>query len=103
MLSKILQRTTTLKCAVYKDLWNKGYYITAGEKFGGDFLVYLGDPIAYHAVHIVRCVEDPNGKISPSELIAFGRLGSSVKKNAVFASMVDDGAVSYITINWMDS
>ncbi|XP_011264126.1 tRNA-splicing endonuclease subunit Sen34 isoform X2 [Camponotus floridanus] len=28
------------KYKVYKDLWERKYYITSGEKFGGDFLVY---------------------------------------------------------------
>lgn len=31
-----------LRYRIYKDLWEKGYYITGGEKFGGDFLVYPG-------------------------------------------------------------
>lgn len=31
------------KYKVYKDLWEKEYYITSGEKFGGDFLVYPGN------------------------------------------------------------
>lgn len=98
-----MEHTTALKCAVFKDLWEKGYYITAGEKFGGDFLLYLGDPIAYHAAYIVRCVENPNAKLSPSELVAFGRLGTSVKKKAVFASMDDNEVVSYLAVNWMDT
>lgn len=31
-----------LKYAVFKDLWEKNFYITNGSKFGGDFLVYAG-------------------------------------------------------------
>jgi tRNA-splicing endonuclease subunit Sen34 len=30
------------KCAVFQDLWEKGYYMGGGIKFGGDFLVYPG-------------------------------------------------------------
>lgn len=30
------------KCGVFKDLWEKGYYMGLGIKFGGDFLVYPG-------------------------------------------------------------
>ena len=26
-----------------------------GSKFGGDFLVYLGDPVRFHAKYIVIC------------------------------------------------
>lgn len=40
--STLLAYTTSTKCAVFEDLWNKGFYITKGQKFGGDFLVYLG-------------------------------------------------------------
>lgn len=31
-----------LRYETFKDLWERGYYITNGEKFGGDFLVYPG-------------------------------------------------------------
>lgn len=31
-----------VRFAVFKDLWKKGHHITAGAKFGGDFLVYPG-------------------------------------------------------------
>jgi tRNA splicing endonuclease len=30
------------RCLVYADLIKRGYYITSGSKFGGDFLVYPG-------------------------------------------------------------
>lgn len=38
----ILSKTTSSKIEIFSDLWDKGYYITAGNKFGGDFLLYLG-------------------------------------------------------------
>lgn len=90
---------------MYNDLWNKGYFVTSGHKFGGDFLLYLGDPFIFHALYIVRCIENLNEKIHPTEIVAFGRLASSVKKKAVLASFDDDDndKLSYITINWMDS
>ena len=28
---------------VFKDLWEKGNFLTSGSKFGGDFLVYPGE------------------------------------------------------------
>ena len=30
------------KCAVFADLWRKGYYMANGLRFGGDWLVYPG-------------------------------------------------------------
>ncbi|KAK9880522.1 hypothetical protein WA026_011761 [Henosepilachna vigintioctopunctata] len=97
----IYKHTTSLRCAVYKNLWEKGYYITSGKKFGGDFLVYLGDPVSYHAIFIVKCVEDVEKTIKSCEIVAFGRLGTSVKKKAVIAAMINE-KVSYITLNWID-
>ena len=32
-----------LRYKTFKDLWEKGYYLTNGEKFGGDFLAYPGN------------------------------------------------------------
>lgn len=97
----VMKRTTSLKYKVYEDLYGRGYYVTGGHKFGGDFLAYLGDPICYHAIFIVRCVESEQC-IMPSEIVAFGRLGTSVRKRAVLASLEDD-KVSYITISWIDA
>ena len=30
------------RCEVFRDLWEKGYYLGGGGKFGGDWLVYPG-------------------------------------------------------------
>ena len=31
--------------ATYADLWRRGFTLTSGARFGGDFLAYPGDPI----------------------------------------------------------
>ena len=49
-----------LRYQVFEDLWEKGYYLTSGVYFGGDFLAYPGDPIRYHSFFIVIIV--PWGK-----------------------------------------
>ncbi|CAH0564111.1 unnamed protein product [Brassicogethes aeneus] len=100
-VEKIHPKTNQLKIQIYSDLWSKGYYITHGHKFGGDFLVYVGDPAAYHAMFIVRCVGDSQ-PLSPQEIVAFGRLGTSVRKRAILASIME-GVVGYVTINWIDA
>ncbi|KAJ8922973.1 hypothetical protein NQ315_001519 [Exocentrus adspersus] len=100
-LEDVFKLTTKLKCAVYRDLWEKGYYVTQGDKFGGDFLVYFGDPVCHHAVFIVRCVQAEE-TVTPTEVVAFGRLGTSVRKRAVLASLVEE-KVAYVTINWIDA
>lgn len=32
-----------LKYDVFKDLWERDYYLTSGVNFGGDFLCYAGN------------------------------------------------------------
>ena len=85
---------------VFVDLWEKGYYLTAGVNFGGDFLAYPGDPIRYHSFFIVIIV--PWGKkITPFEIISAGRLGASVKKTALLCSVSDEtGQVIYTSVKW---
>lgn len=97
----LLTHTTEVRCKTYEDLWKRGFFITSGEKFGGDFLVYLGDPIQFHAVYIIRCLDDCNQPIHTTEVVAFGRLGTSVKKKAILASLNPD--ISYISLNWIDA
>lgn len=65
-------------------------------------MIFLGDPVIYHAVFIVHCVENADKQINPTEIVSFGRLGTSVKKRSVLAS-AKENVVSYITLNWMDS
>lgn len=39
----VLEGDGKLRFAVFKDLWERGMYITVGLKFGADFLVYTGN------------------------------------------------------------
>jgi tRNA splicing endonuclease len=72
---------------VFKDLWQRGYVLTAASKFGGHFLVYSGNPEHCHASFIVRVVAW-DAPLSPYyDLIAFGRLAVTVNKAPVFASV----------------
>lgn len=36
-----------LRYHVFKDLWEKGFFLTSGVKFGGDFLVYPGNLVGF--------------------------------------------------------
>lgn len=84
--------TALQKCRLftYKDLWNHGYFITDGAKFGGDFLVYLGDPVMVHARYIVICREnavEEGWRGRKQDLVALCRLGTTVKKTVLVAWM----------------
>ncbi|GBB86151.1 hypothetical protein RclHR1_01260022 [Rhizophagus clarus] len=88
------------KYKIYCDLWNKGYYITSGIKFGGDYLLYPGDPLRYHS-HFIATVLDTDKTISPMDIITFGRLGTSVKKSYMLCSwnQQEDKAI-YFCLEW---
>nr|CAD7202290.1 unnamed protein product [Timema douglasi] len=89
-----------LRYNTFKTLWEQGHFITPGQKFGGDFLVYPGDPVKFHAQFLIICVERSSA-LPMSEIVAFGRLGSSVRKTVVIASpSSDQKSVVFQSINW---
>jgi len=91
-----------LKYDVYKDMLGKGYYVTHGVKFGGDFLVYLGEPCRFHAHMVVLCVEQ-NSPISLIDLIHHARLATVTKKTFVIASTDENGKLVYQSVQWPGS
>ncbi|XP_076850522.1 tRNA-splicing endonuclease subunit Sen34 [Brachyhypopomus gauderio] len=90
---------------VYKDLRRRGFYLTTAGKFGGDYLVYPGDPLRFHAHFIALCM--PLDEPSPiSDILAIARLGSNVKKTVLLCSPRDpsdghaEGDVVYSSLQW---
>ncbi|KAL0480097.1 tRNA-splicing endonuclease subunit Sen34 [Acrasis kona] len=90
-----------LRYAVYKDLHDKKYYLTAGDKFGCDYLAYKNDTLLVHSEWMVFVV-DSKEAISTLAVISIGRMSNTSHKTAVYAT-VEDGAVKYITINWFSN
>ncbi|XP_043937576.1 tRNA-splicing endonuclease subunit Sen34 isoform X2 [Protopterus annectens] len=93
------QQNHETRYRVLRDLWNKGYYISAGNKFGGDFLVYPGDPLRFHAHYIAVCCPYKK-RIPVYSLIAMGRLGTNVKKTLLLCSVDSNGDVTYTSLQW---
>ncbi|KAJ3159748.1 tRNA-splicing endonuclease subunit [Geranomyces michiganensis] len=74
-----------LRYKVFCALWEQGYYVGPGSKFGGDFVLYPGDMLRYHSQFVVSVV--PVDKMySPLDAIMFGRLGTVVKKSHAMCS-----------------
>lgn len=91
------ERLNTKFC-VYRDLRNKGFYLTSAGKFGGDFLVYPGDPLRFHAHYIALCVS-LDEEMPVSDILAIARLGSNVKKTVLLCSP-QEGDVVYSSLQW---
>lgn len=87
------------KYKIFEDLWMKGFFITTGNSFGGDFLVYPGDPNFYHASQIIRVV-DKDEELDLKILISSARLSVSVKKKCMFAYVNEDDSVTYQELAW---
>ncbi|EPT00082.1 hypothetical protein FOMPIDRAFT_143814 [Fomitopsis schrenkii] len=89
------------KCRVFRDLWEQGNFMGGGIRFGGDFLVYPGDPMRYHSHFVASVVDSPVSTIKPMELVAHGRLGTATKKAHLFCGWDDEKQeVSYFSIEW---
>lgn len=83
---------------LFDDLWSKGYFITSGIKFGGDYLLYHQDPMSTHSQFVVA--QHPSEQlITPLDIIQKGRLATNVKKTHVLAGTIKD-AMTYYSIEW---
>lgn len=83
-----------LRYAVFRDLWERNYFLTTGVKFGGDYLAYPGDPHLFHAKFIVKCVESLE-TVDQCDLVSWSRIGTATKKTLVLASLDHGGQVCY--------
>jgi len=74
--------TQKYKYIVFRDLWQQGFMMSCGAKFGGDFLVYPGDPELYHAKFVTVCQQSTE-PLTPTDVVQVARLASNVKKTAL--------------------
>ncbi|KZT60368.1 hypothetical protein CALCODRAFT_522978 [Calocera cornea HHB12733] len=89
------------KCAAFRALWERGHYLGPGLKFGGDWLVYPGDPLRYHSHFVATALAGRDGTVRPMEVIAFGRLGTATKKAHLLCGWDEGtGQVSFFSIEW---
>ncbi|KAM7186892.1 PAXNEB domain containing protein [Rhypophila sp. PSN 637] len=72
-------------CPLHTYLNARGYFITPGLRFGGDYSVYPGDPFRYHA-HFLANSYEWDQKIPMLDLVTSGRLGTAVKKSFLFGA-----------------
>jgi len=89
------------KCGVFRGLWEQNYFLGGGIKFGGDWLVYPGDPLRYHSHFVATVIESPISSLKPMEIVAHGRLGTATKKAHLLCGWDDEKkTVSYFSIEW---
>ncbi|KAH7484320.1 tRNA-splicing endonuclease subunit Sen34 [Phytophthora ramorum] len=69
---------------VFRDLWERGYTVTFGSKFGADFLIYKDDPKRAHAVALI-VVKGYKEEFARVDVVSFCRVAKMVKKQLMFA------------------
>ncbi|WFD35705.1 tRNA-intron lyase [Malassezia cuniculi] len=75
------------RCAVFEDLHKQGYYMSTGLRFGGDYVVYPGDPLRYHSHYTATILSSKDEPLPAFHVIASGRLGTAVKKSHLICSV----------------
>ncbi|XP_040901442.1 tRNA-splicing endonuclease subunit Sen34 isoform X2 [Toxotes jaculatrix] len=90
---------SAVRYQVFRDLRSRGFFLTSAGKFGGDFLVYPGDPLRFHAHFIAVCLS-LDESICLLDVLAVARLGSNVKKTVLLCSPGTDGGVLYTSLQW---
>ena len=73
----------------FQTLSSLGYRMGLGPRFGGEYLIYPGDYLRYHA-HFTSQVLVRDEDIRPAEIVAWGRLGTGTKKAGLLCCW-DDG------------
>uniref|UniRef100_A0A182MHV5 tRNA-splicing endonuclease subunit Sen34 n=1 Tax=Anopheles culicifacies TaxID=139723 RepID=A0A182MHV5_9DIPT len=91
-----------VKYRIFESLWKQGGFITTGDAFGCDFLLYPGDPMYFHASHMVHVMKDgASQKLDAKYLIRICRLSVVVNKLCVLAYIDETtNEVQFETIEW---
>lgn len=92
--------TDPTQFSVFRDLWRRNYFITNGNSFGGEFLIYPQDPIVCHASHVVHVMDSPI--VLLKDFVTANRLCVAVKKECLFAYLDpnQENAITYRSSDW---
>ena len=89
-----------LKYSVLKSLWQKGFTLSCGIKFGCSFLAYAGNITDVHSYLSILLVPMHYSNISPKLVVSFGRIGTITKKFNIFANLDKFCCVKYTALRW---
>jgi tRNA-intron lyase len=86
--------------AIYKDLKEKGFYITSGFKYGSEFLAYRDDPNFVHSEFIIYVVKHED-LIDVKKILQNERISVSNKKKLIMASVDQNSEIKYFNMEWI--
>lgn len=100
VIGDLLQHVTSPQFYIFNYLHDRGYFLSPGLRFGGNFLAYPGDSVRYHS-HYIAIGKGYEEKFPiKSVIVGGGRLGTNVKKCLVLGGESDEGKDSVYCIEW---
>ncbi len=84
----------------YRELRDTGFIVRSALKYGVDFAVYRKRPGLEHAPYLVKVVKYDE-LMDPGDLIGWGRVSHSVKKELLLAITYPSKRRIYITFKWL--
>ncbi len=85
---------------VYRELRDRGLIVRSALKYGADFAVYRRRPGLEHAPFLVK-VLSYDQVIDPGDLVGWGRVSHSVRKELLIAVIYPSNAKKYIMFKWL--
>ncbi|MEO3992818.1 MAG: tRNA-intron lyase [Desulfurococcaceae archaeon TW002] len=83
----------------YREFKDFGFTIRSALKYGTDFALYKKRPGLEHAPYLVKVLKYGQ-LIEPGDLISWGRLSHSVKKDLILAITHQSGLITYVALKW---
>ncbi len=83
----------------YREFKDFGFTIRSALKYGTDFALYKKRPGLEHAPYLVKVLKYGQF-IEPGDLISWGRLSHSVKKDLILAITHQSGLITYVALKW---
>ncbi len=84
----------------YRELRDAGFIVRSALKYGVDFAVYRKRPGLEHAPYLVKVVMHDE-LVDPGDLIGWGRVSHSVRKELLLAITYPSKQRVYITFKWL--
>ena len=91
------------KYSVFKNLWQRGFNLSCGIKFGCSFLAYAGNITDVHSYLSVLLIPFNSFFFSPKLIIAFGRIGTITKKFNILVYFDEIFLIRYCSLRWNSS
>ncbi|UCG45121.1 MAG: tRNA-intron lyase [Candidatus Bathyarchaeota archaeon] len=98
--AKALYEEFDMKYSVYRDMRDRGLFVTPGIKYGCDFAVYKQGPGVDHAPYMVS-VKKSKDEVTATDIVKAGRLATTVRKRFIIA-VPDLGTeqIRYLIFKW---